>query len=68
MTKNIAAKIDLILHATEDFQKIVEPLDDLFGIGNVILDYALTAIDQTNSSLYSNVFSLRIDIANTEKE
>ncbi len=43
-------------------------LDDLFGIGNVILDYALTAIDQTNSSLYSNVFSLRIDIANTEKE
>ena len=32
MTKNIVAKIDLILHATEDFQKIVEPLDDLFGI------------------------------------
>ena len=32
MTKNIIAKIDLILHATEDFQKIVEPLDDLFGI------------------------------------
>ena len=32
MTKNIAAKIDLILHATEDFQKIVEPLSDLFGI------------------------------------
>ena len=32
MTKNIAAKIDLILHATEDFQKIVESLNDLFGI------------------------------------
>ena len=32
MTKNTVAKIDLILHATEDFQKIVEPLDDLFGI------------------------------------
>ncbi len=32
MTKNIVAKIDLILHATEDFQKIVESLDDLFGI------------------------------------
>ena len=32
MTKNIVAKIDLILHATEDFQKIVEPLSDLFGI------------------------------------
>ena len=32
MTKNIVAKIDLILHATEDFQKIVEPLNDLFGI------------------------------------
>lgn len=39
-------------------------LDDLFGLGNIVLDYALTAIDQTNSSLYSNVFSLRIDIAN----
>jgi hypothetical protein len=43
-------------------------LDDLFGIGNVVLDYALTAIDQTNSSLYSNVFSLRIDIANKEQK
>lgn len=42
-------------------------LDDLFGLGNVILDYALTAIDQTNSSLYSNVFSLRIDVANPNK-
>lgn len=43
-------------------------LDDLFGLGNVILDYALTAIDQTNSSLYSNVFSLRIDISNINKK
>jgi len=32
MAKNTAIKIDLILHATEDFQKIVEPLADLFGI------------------------------------
>ena len=32
MTKNIVAKIDLILHATEDFQKISEPLNELFGI------------------------------------
>ena len=32
MTRNIVAKIDLILHATEDFQKIVEPLNDLFAI------------------------------------
>ena len=31
MAKN-TVKIDLILHATEDFQKIVEPLNDLFGI------------------------------------
>jgi hypothetical protein len=38
-------------------------LDNLFGVGNVLLDYALTALDQTNSSLYSNVFSLRIDIS-----
>ena len=41
-------------------------LDDLFGLGNITLDYALTAIDQTNSSLYSNVFSLRIDINDTK--
>ena len=32
MTKNIVAKIDLILHATEDFQKISEPLKELFDI------------------------------------
>jgi len=32
MAKNTVVKIDLILHATEDFQKIVEPLNDLFGI------------------------------------
>jgi len=43
-------------------------LDNLFGLGNVVLDYALTAIDQTNSSLYSNVFSLRIDVANFGKK
>ena len=32
MAKNITIKIDLILHATEDFKKIAEPLNDLFGI------------------------------------
>ena len=32
MTKNIVAKIDLILHATEDFQKVAEPLNELLGI------------------------------------
>ena len=32
MTKNIVAKIDLILHATEDFQKIAESLSGLFAI------------------------------------
>ena len=32
MAKNTIVKIDLILHATEDFQKIAEPLNDLFGI------------------------------------
>ena len=32
MAKNTVVKIDLILHATEDFKKIVEPLNDLFGI------------------------------------
>ena len=32
MTKNTIIKIDLILHATEDFQKVVEPLNELLGI------------------------------------
>ena len=32
MAKNTTVKIDLILHATEDFQKIAEPLNNLFGI------------------------------------
>ena len=32
MTINTVIKIDLILHATEDFQKIADPLNDLFGI------------------------------------
>ena len=32
MTKNTVIKIDLILHATEDFQKIADSLNDLFGI------------------------------------
>ena len=32
MTRNTLIKVDLILHATEDFQKIAEPLNDLFGI------------------------------------
>ena len=37
MAKNTTIKIDLILHATEDLQKIAEPLADLFGIeGNEI--------------------------------
>ncbi len=32
MTRNTVVKIDLILHATEDFQKIVESINELFGI------------------------------------
>ena len=32
MTRNTVIKIDLILHATENFQKIADPLNDLFGI------------------------------------
>ena len=32
MTINTVVKIDLILHATEDFQKIADPLNDLFAI------------------------------------
>ena len=32
MTRNTAIQIDLILHATEEFEKIVESLNDLFEI------------------------------------
>jgi len=32
MIKNTIIKIDLILHATEDFQKVAEPLNELLGI------------------------------------
>ena len=32
MARNTVVKIDWILHATEDFQKIAEPLNDLFAI------------------------------------
>ena len=32
MTRNTVVKIDWILHATEDFQKIAEPLNELLGI------------------------------------
>jgi len=32
MTRNTVIKIDLILHATEDFQKVTDPLNDLFAI------------------------------------
>ena len=32
MTKSTIIKIDLILHATEDFQKVSEPLNELLGI------------------------------------
>ena len=32
MTRNTLIKVDLILHATEDFQKIIESLNYLFAI------------------------------------
>ena len=32
MTRNTVVKIDWILHATEDFQKVSEPLNELLGI------------------------------------
>ena len=32
MTRNTLIKVDLILHATEDFQKITESLNNLFAI------------------------------------
>ena len=43
MTRNTVIKIDLILHATEDFQKIADPLNDLFAIeGEEITKQALS--------------------------
>jgi len=72
MTKNIVAKIDLILHATEDFQKIAEPLNDLFAIekedvikqdlsghfGNPILMLHVEVKKKRADQLSKNFFSL----------
>ena len=35
---------------------------DLFGIGNIAIDYALTDVGSTSGLLYSNIFSLKVDI------
>lgn len=36
-------------------------LTNLFGLGNVAIDYALTNIGETDGQLYSNIFSVRMD-------
>ena len=57
MTKNIVAKIDLILHATEDFQKISEPLNELLGIEKKEI------VKQSLSGLFGNpIFMLHAEL------
>ena len=72
MTINTVIKIDLILHATEDFQKIADPLNDLFGIesdeitkhevpghfGNPILMLHMDLKKKKRSNLSKNLFLL----------
>ena len=57
MTRNIVAKIDLILHATEDFQKIAEPLNELFGIEKEEI------IKQEHSGHFGNpIFMIHVEV------
>ena len=57
MTRNVVAKIDLILHATEDFQKIAEPLNELFGIEKEEI------IKQEHSGHFGNpIFMIHVEV------
>ncbi len=57
MTRNTVVKIDLILHATEDFQKIVESINELFGIEKEEI------VKQKNSGHFGNtIFMLHVEI------
>lgn len=63
MTKNTVAKIDLILHATEDFQKIVESLNDLFGIESDEI-----AKREVTGHFGNPIFMLRVDLKKKRAE
>jgi hypothetical protein len=57
MTRNTVVKIDLILHATEDFQKIAEPINELFGIEKEEM------VKQKNSGHFGNtIFMLHVEV------
>ncbi len=57
MTRNTVVKIDLILHATEDFQKIAEPINELFGIEKEEI------VKQKNSGHFGNtIFMLHVEV------
>ena len=57
MTRNTVIKIDLILHATEDFQKIEEPINELFGIEKEEM------VKQKNSGHFGNtIFMLHVEV------
>ena len=57
MTRNTVVKIDLILHATEDFQKIEEPINELFGIEKEEI------VKQKNSGHFGNtIFMLHVEV------
>ena len=57
MTRNTVVKIDLILHATEDFQKIEEPINELFGVEKEEI------VKQKNSGHFGNtIFMLHVEV------
>ena len=57
MTRNTVVKIDLILHATEDFQKIEDPINELFGIEKEEI------VKQKNSGHFGNtIFMLHVEV------
>ena len=76
MAKNTVVKIDLILHATEDFEKIAEPLNDLFEIeddeitkrevsghfGNPILMLHVDLKKKERNNSSKNLFLLSLEI------
>ena len=63
MTKNTIIKIDLILHATEDFQKVAEPLNELLGIEKEEI------VKQNLSGHFGNpIFMLHAELKNKRAE
>ena len=63
MTRNTVVKIDWILHATEDFQKIAEPLNELLGVEKKEI------VKQSLSGHFGNpIFMLHVDLKKKRAE